>query len=133
MPPIDSVAVMTQGNSEDFVTPVGGNFTDNRVHRVGSDFAVLLRNMSTSGGDTVLVGRTNGAAPGNSIASPEDFHGEGLGVVRIMNEFHSTMNFKGRGFGEGTDYEFCIAPRVQYTLTSDHALPDRGTSASDSV
>ena len=138
LPPIDSVITSVTG-AETFTAPVGGNFVSGLTRRLTTDFAVLLRNMSLQAGDSVRVGRTAGITHTNSVASatPALKMSDGFGYVRYNNQFYSTRDFtvgggpnyphNKNGFGIGTDYEFCIAPRVQYTLTADHVVDPNAT------
>lgn len=127
LPPIDSVMIAVTGDTT-FVKPVGGNFANDTVHTVTGDFAVLARNMSPSSGDTVRIMRTAGVTATASLPQGEEGrrNSDGYGFVRIRqggsSSFQKTTDLNIPGFGLGTDYEFCLAPRVQYTITADHAV-----------
>jgi hypothetical protein len=139
LPPIDSVIVSVTG-AETFSAPIGGNFVSGLTRRLTTDFAVLLRNMSLKAGDTVRVARTAGITYTNGTAwqTPQLTLSDGFGYVRYNKQFYSTRDFtvgggsayphNKNGFGIGTDYEFCIAPRVQYTLTADHVVDPKATA-----
>ena len=121
LPPIDSLlghALATAQNTvlSAFGQYVGGTF--NTPRKIGGDFAVLVRNVSTDASDTVLLFRTAGYTPTSTGVPNSNKFGEGLGVVRNAGTFHKTTNYSSPGFGAGTDYEFCIAPIVQYTFTT---------------
>ena len=123
---IDSVAVSVAGSKETFTSYFGGKFKtkqgNDTSYLLNGNFAVLLRNMSTSAGDTVRVARTAGKTHTNTSAPQIDKLSDGFGFVRYNGVFRSTTDFTGSGFGVGTDYEFCIAPRVQYTLSANHEV-----------
>jgi hypothetical protein len=137
LPAIDSVGGFVN-NGYDPVTlfcppqKVSGDFATPR--RVRGDFAVLIRNYSSVSGDTVRLFRTSTLVPGTNIltgAGSEYYKtGEGLGVVRKLGAFHLTANYTGdSGFGYGTDYEFCVAPRVTFTLQVSQIRPDKADNA----
>jgi len=96
----------------------GGTFT-NGPRTIKGNFAVLAMCTSTLNGDTVAVMRTSGHTA-TSTTAPSNAHkfGEGLGVIRINGQFLKTTNLvnANANFGVGTDYEFCVAPMVQFTL-----------------
>jgi hypothetical protein len=127
MPPIDSVQTGVPGASVNSPSLVGGNFTSTTTaaaRTMTNTFAVMIRNMSGVAGDYVHFLRTSGATDENKSVHPEDYHGEGYGIVRFNGQFYSTKNFSmASGFGQGTDYEFMVAPRVSYTLQASHKLP----------
>lgn len=86
---------------------------------VTGNFAVLVRNVSLQEGDTVIVLRTRGHHAASTTTNTAIKFGEGLGVVRYNFNFSKTTDFNSDPtgyFGPGTDYEFCVAPRVTYTL-----------------
>jgi hypothetical protein len=127
LPPVDSVM------SKVYVPPsptgfgrymqIGGVFPNNRTHVMPGNFAVLFRNMSTVPGDTVGLMRTAGKTFTNQNASPAEKISEGNGFVRWNQVFYSATNYTAPGFGNGTDYEFSIAPIVTFTLHSEHQIP----------
>ncbi|MBL7900739.1 MAG: T9SS type A sorting domain-containing protein [Bacteroidia bacterium] len=93
-------------------------------HVVPGNFAVLIRNKGNLTGDTVHVFRTSGITPTNAAAGNTNMpRGEGLGVIRWAGLFQKTTNFPHPQFGFGTDYEFCLAPMVTYTLQAGHIAP----------
>lgn len=115
-PLLDSTALLTT----DTYLPQGQIVGGPLLHGpkvVNGSFAVLIRCVSLQEGDTIEVFRTNGHHI-NSTTAPTPGHkfGEGLGVVRYQSQFWPTTNFNHPYFGSGTDYEFCVAPRVTYTL-----------------
>lgn len=128
LPAVDSVnfnvgsAQLSTGHPKGW--PVGGNFTTPR--RLLGNFAVLVRNVETTQGDTIRILRTAAITPTNSSGSNSNKFGEGLGIVRKGGIISKTTNFgtAAFGFGNGTDYEFCVAPRVSYSLVLNHAAPD---------
>ena len=127
LPAIDSVICEVGGPA----TPslLGGNFV-NGPRKLTTDFAVLFRNMSTIAGDTVRLTRTSSKtytawAPSNGPTWAEKYS-DGFGFVRFNAKFYSTTNFTiAPGFGYGTDYEFCVAPRVSYTLVVGEQWPTK--------
>jgi len=94
------------------------------AHVVPGNFAVLIRNKSTVSGDTVHVLRTSCVTPTNAAASNTNLpRSEGLGVIKRNFVFYKTQDFPDPQFGFGTDYEFCLAPMVTYTLIAGHIAP----------
>jgi hypothetical protein len=116
--PVDSV--ITYIGSNEF-TKVGGPLIHGN-YTVTSNFAVLMRNMSTIAGDTILFMRTSGKTFTSTANSSEKFS-DGYGYLRFGGNFFRTTNFTADGFGPGTDYEFCIAPRVEYSIQASQVLP----------
>lgn len=147
LPAIDSVNFSIGGTHPYTITPavgsnppviasygymVGGDFqlAGNPVsHTLTGNYAILARNTSTTQGDTIRIFRTAAITLTNTTGNPFNKFGEGLGVVRQGTVMYRTTNFgtKAMGFGPGTDYEFCVAPRVTYTLISDHLAPQEVT------
>lgn len=136
-PPVDSVTVFvgsanlaSQSNTG---YQVGGTFTVSR--NMPGSFAVLVRNLSTISGDTVRLYRTSAVTPTNwPYYTPTTSHGEGLGLLRYNQVFYKTRNYQHPAFGWGTDYEFCVAPIVTYTLFADQIAPPKVNSdPADSV
>ena len=130
IPAIDSVETTVSkapGASIDAYMVIGGNFKASKSYTLNNDYAVLFRNMSTVKGDTVRLMRTAGmtytAWPNVSWNVK---YSDSYGVARNLGTFVSTknLNLPVYGFTYGTDYEFCVAPRVQYTLTADHLVPN---------
>ena len=116
LPGLDSVTTnATASAASQYGQTVGGTFTAAVV--VTGDFAVLARNISGVSGDVLKLFRTAGHT-GTSTAAPSPVYkfGEGLGVFRMGNQFFKTSNFAHVDFGPGTDYEFCVAPIVQFSL-----------------
>lgn len=128
LPGIDSVTINVN-NAPPTKTLVmfGGNFAAART--VTADFAVLVRNMSTISADTVRIARTNGKTQNNANAPISEKISDGYGFVRFGSKFYSTANFTVSGFGVGTDYEFCVAPRVTFSLQASHIVPAEATEA----
>jgi hypothetical protein len=119
LPAIDSISTSILNNIADqFGNIVGGNFLSAKT--VTSDFAVLVRNASGLQGDVVRIFRTAGhTATSTTAPNPANRFGEGLGVVRNGGIFYKTTNYAHPDFGVGTDYEFCVAPIVEFTLNVD--------------
>jgi hypothetical protein len=137
LPPIDSVMLSISG-PQTFVGAVGKDFPNGRTHVLTGDFAVLARNMSLSSGDTLRIMRTAGKTFTFDFVGYDEKNSDGFGYLRYQGQFYSATNYTTgggskwpydkNGFGLGTDYEFCIAPRVQYTLTADHAVDPIATN-----
>jgi hypothetical protein len=132
LPPIDSITTDV-GGSPLFYSRYGGNFA--KPVKITKDFAVLFRNMSVTKGDTIQLMRTTSATY-TAWPSPtwNDKYSDSYGFVRNLGTFVSTkdLNLPSYGFINGSDYEFCVAPRVQYTLSANHILPPE-IAASPSV
>jgi len=143
-PPVDSIAGFVDNTCApvtNYCPPVlvAGNFTTGPTanpvlnpRRIKGDFAVMMRNFSTYSGDTVRFFRTSTLTHNNPFVSgpyaPYYQTGENMGVVKKAGQFILTANYTGReGFGIGTDYEFLVAPRVQFTLTVDQKIPQNAT------
>ena len=115
-PPVDSVSSSVLNNiAKEYGQLVGGSL--NATRTMTADFAVVIRCSSGQDGDSVHVFRTAGHTA-TSTTAPSNAHkfGEGLGVVRNQGVWYKTTNYAHPTFGAGTDYEFCVAPVVQYTL-----------------
>lgn len=121
LPPIDSVSSILSNTA---VAIVGGNFAN--PHVMSGPYAILIRNMSTIAGDTVRLLRTT-AKTATAYPGPtwNDKYGEGNGFIRYSGTFNSTTNFTATGFGVGTDYEFCLAPRVKIDLLAAELWPSQ--------
>jgi hypothetical protein len=126
LPPIDSVSVglpIPPPNTTNYIsTPIGGDFPGG-PRRVNGNYAVLFRNMSTRQGDTALVLRTNCFTSTTSGIPQSQKCSDGYGFAKQLNTFNATTNFTALGFGFATDFEFMLAPRVQYTLHAGHTPP----------
>ena len=128
LPAIDSVSQDVFGSTNAY-NVIGGNFAKPR--KIAKDYAVLFRNMSTVKGDTVHLMRTAGmtytAWP--AVAWNKKYS-DSYGYARKLGTFVSTkdLNLPAYNFAVGTDYEFCVAPRVQYTLTANHIQPNEVVS-----
>lgn len=128
LPAIDSVSQDVTG-SNIYYQVIGGNFK--KPIKMTKDYAVLFRNMSTVKGDTVHLMRTAGmtyTAWPNVDAKLK--YSDSYGYARKLGTFVSTkdLSLPVYGFNVGTDYEFCVAPRVQYTLTANHIQPNEVVS-----
>ncbi len=117
MPPLDSISGKVQATTPlNYGQYFGGTFTNTPIN-VKGDFAVLARCVAGQDGDTVKIFRTAGhTATSTTAPSPAYKFGEGLGVVRRGGQFVKTTNLNDPQFGTGTDYEFCVAPMVQFSL-----------------
>jgi len=132
LPAIDSVATNVAGGAVNTPSIVGGNFKyllGNQMrdtsHVLTGDFAVLIRNMSTVAGDTVLILCTAGRTETNIPAtSAEKYSDGGYGFTRFGMNFYKTTDFTlASGFGVGTDIEFMVSPRVKYEVQASHEIP----------
>jgi hypothetical protein len=114
LPPIDSVRIDLFGSTPTNVA-VGGQLTQTNV--VTGRYAILFRNLSTKQGDTIMIRRTSGMTF-TSTADPKLKCSDSYGVLRFNTQFYSATNYPAPGFGYGTDFEFCLAPIVQYTVSA---------------
>ncbi|MBL7932888.1 MAG: T9SS type A sorting domain-containing protein [Bacteroidia bacterium] len=140
LPALDSV-IVTLGVAQSYsMNLVGGNFANPRLMK--NDYAVLFRNTSTTSGDSVRLMRTAGLTPTASAATGTNQCSDGgYGYVRFLGQFYSTRNFQFTptfswmpGFGNGTDYEWMVAPRVQYSIQASQQIPSQYVYlATDSV
>jgi len=117
LPAIDSISAAVSATQPiQYGVNAGGTFTAG-PRTVSGDFAVLGRCVSQMNGDTVNFLRTAGhTATSTSAPAPAYKFGEGLGVVRNAGVFYKTTAYNHPAFGPGTDYEFCVAPMVSFTL-----------------
>lgn len=130
LPAIDSVDTYAGNN---YTSPVGGSFTSTVVRTVTTSFAVLVRNLGATTGDTVRFLRTQGLIPTNT-SNPAFGYSDGYGFVAYQGQFYSTRNFTtAPGFGVGTDYEFMVAPRITYTIQSGQQMPTGLVSATNLI
>jgi len=109
LPPLDSVTAVSSSTNNG--AWIGGNFTT--PVNVTGNFAVLFRNATTTAGDTLGLFINNACTPTSTCPTARKY-GEGLGVMRINGNFQTNTNT----FGTGTDYEFIVAPRVQFNYSS---------------
>jgi hypothetical protein len=108
-PPLDSVnAIATTAANG---TWLGGNFS--APITVTGNFAVLIKNVSSTAGDTIGP-FINNAATATSTVPVRQRYGESFGVMRYNGVFYSNTGI----FGAGTDYEFVVAPRVSFNYTA---------------
>lgn len=123
IPAIDSIITTVTGSKVNYGV-IGGNFV--KPHKITKDYAVLFRNMSTFKGDTVKLMRTAGMTYTAWPTPWDKKYSDSYGYARNKGNFMSTtnLNLPEFGFITGSDYEFCVAPRVQYTLTADHIQPN---------
>lgn len=142
-PAIDSIVTGVGSGAVLSPSLLGGNFTHTTSASpiikvptpriITSSFAVLIRNMSTTDGDTVRLLRTAGATLTNSARpTSEKCSDTDYGFVRYQDTFYSTRNFTlAPGFGIGTDYEFIVAPRITYSIQASHLVPQGVIVAAD--
>jgi hypothetical protein len=113
---------------------IGGTFASGKTYKMKSDYAVLIRNVSMTPGDTIKIPMVAGKTFTNSNATAAEKISDGYGYVRWNNStFYSTTNFTAltygagtntiQAFGVGTSYEMCVAPIVTYTLHSEQRIP----------
>lgn len=126
LPALDSVYTVV-GNT--LTVKVGGDFPNGRTRVLTKDYAVLMRNMSQHSGDSIKLVRTSAKTytAWAAVNGPtwRDKYSDGMGVIRYLGKFYSTTNFTLTGFGKGTDYEFLVAPRVQYNLRATQTIPQK--------
>lgn len=134
-PAIDSITLFLGSAQTDTMVTTGfamsGSFgsTLNPVaYNITGNFAVLVRNYSTLSGDTVCVYRTSSLTQTNQAQSNLTNMGEDLGRIRYNGQFFKTRNFAYTGFGLGTDFEFCVAPIVTFSLQASHLAPPQVNS-----
>lgn len=107
LPLIDSLDVVATGTNGAFR---GANFSTPKT--VGGNFAVLFRCISPTPGDSALLYMNNGKATGTTPTAQA--YGEGLAFYRIGNQIYQNTG----AWGTDTDREYCVAPRVQYTVNT---------------
>jgi hypothetical protein len=135
LPPIDSVEVKVTG--DDVLTKIGGDLHSART--MTTDFAILFRNMSTNSGDYARLMRTAGSTQTNVAADPatkcsDTENGKDYGFVRFDTVFYSTRDFTlAPGFGIGTQYEFVVAPRVEYNVQASQITPTFVVTQNDTL
>jgi hypothetical protein len=117
-PPIDSVVTAVTST---VMLPIGGPL-HNGPKKLTQNYAILFRNMSNVSGDTAHLLRTAGMTH-TSNAQPREKNSEGNGIVRYNGTFYTATNYTAFGFGHGTDYEFCVAPRVTYSVHAAQQKP----------
>lgn len=116
-PPVDSVFTGAENTTDlQFGRSARGTFTASAVRIVTGDFAVLAKCVSLVSGDTLKILRTSGHTNTSTAVPLQQRFGEGLGVVRQAGVFYKTTNYNHPQFGNGTDYEFCVAPIVTFSL-----------------
>jgi len=130
LPAIDSVSVFLGSAQTDTLSPTGfamngsfGTTLNPKSYVMPGNFAVLVRNYSSITGDTVCIYNTSSVTHTNPALSNLNNMGEDLGRIRYNGQFLKTRNFVYNGFGFGTDYEFCVAPIVNFTLQASHIAP----------
>lgn len=143
-PPIDSVTTAIGGSGSPppamligkhftYKVPVTGLVRDT-FHTMTSDFAVMVRNVSSGAGDVAHFLRTAAATPtGPAQQSKDRLADGGYGFVKYNGQFYKTTDFTliPKDFGIGTDYEFMVAPRVEYELQAGHQVPAGVVPAGD--
>jgi len=114
LPGIDSVSVVLTGTSVSFV---GANFTLPKI--VTGNFAIVYRNASTNPQDTIRAWMNNAATASSTVATSQKY-GEGLGMIRYkLGSMSAPVNTVMTNlFGANTDYEFLVAPRVTFSLST---------------
>jgi hypothetical protein len=120
LPPVDSVNIALMLPSD--TVPLRQQGTLTQVRRMNGKYAILFRNMSTRSGDTIRLLRTAGMTA-TSTAAPALKMSDGCGVITYSGQVVKATNFAAIGFGPGTDYEFALAPIVQYTLQASQVKP----------
>lgn len=98
---------------------IGCNFSSPQL--ITGDYAIIMKNISSTPGDTIRMFMNN-ARTATSTASAEQKYGEGYGIIGFGTTFgtnwdNTTDVFNGASFG--SDFEFCVAPRVTYSVTAD--------------
>lgn len=105
---------------------VGCNFASTVL--VTGDFAIVMKNVSANPNDTIRLFMNNArtATANISPSAPEQKYGEGYGIFCYGAVFPGTWDnttdvFTLTAPNTGSDFEFCVAPRVTYTYTANHA------------
>ncbi len=111
-PPLDSITT-TISNSTNGIYR-GGTFATPIT--VTGNFAVLFKAAPALAGDTVRLFLNNAASPTstNPAHTSAMRYGEGLGVLRFLGNWQSNTNT----FGSGTDYEFVVAPYINFSYSA---------------
>ena len=84
LPAIDSVSSFVGSNAVTTPTLVGGYFPNGRIHTLSSNYAVLIRNVSSISYDTVNLIRTAALTHTNAFATWADKSSDGYGFVSIL-------------------------------------------------
>lgn len=111
-PPLDSITT-TISNSTNGIYR-GGTFT--APITVTANFAVLFKAAPVLAGDTVRLFLNNAASPTSTNPAHTNAmrYGEGLGVLRFLGNWQTNTNT----FGSGTDYEFVVAPYINFSYSA---------------
>jgi len=87
---------------------------------VNGDFTVLVRCISVFSVDTAKILRTSGHTSTSTAVPLQQRFGEGLFVLRHGGIFYKTANYNHPQFELGTNYEFCLARLVIFTIEVNH-------------
>ncbi len=117
-PPLDSVTAAMTGTAGVFI---GGNFLQPKI--VTGDFAVLIRANYVLG-DTIRPYLNNANTASSTTTLTACKYGEGFGFVRYSGTFTTTTGFFTNlpTVGATSDVEFMVAPRVSYSLVTNHSV-----------
>jgi hypothetical protein len=117
---------------------IGCNFASTVL--VTGDFAIIMKNVSANNLDTIRLFMNNArtATAAISPAGPEQMFGESYGLFGYGATFpglwdNTTDAFNLGAGNTGSDFEFCVAPRVTYTFSADHASTTMTTCNTASV
>ncbi len=109
---------------------VGCNFSSTVL--VTGDFAIICKNVSSNPLDSIRLFINNARTTTANIspAAPEQKYGEGYGLIgygattatfATTNWDVTTDLFTLAPPNDGSDFEFCVAPRVAWAFTANHA------------
>jgi hypothetical protein len=131
MPTGNALASCTTAiNSTTIGNYVGCNFSSTVL--VTGDFAIIIKNVSSNPLDSIRLFMNNARTMTANIspAAPEQKFGESYGLIgygATTNTFattswdNTTDLFTLAPPNTGSDFEFCVAPRVAYAFTANHA------------
>src|SRR5262249_21421707 len=130
-------ALVTGVGNTSTLALLGGNFTKTVTlvaRTMTTDFAVLARNVSGKSGDYIKMFRTPCATATNvNVPFAQKYADEDYGYIMYNRKFYTTKNFDHPAFGIGTNYEFMVAPRVEYYLQASQILPQGVVADTDLV
>lgn len=112
-PPVDSLDVVATGTAGAFR---GANFPTAKT--INGNFAVLFKCIPTVAGDSVKLYMNNAMTPTATTGPANQRYGEGLSLIRFSGNTFPTTNLYGASNPSGTEYEYQVAPRMQYTVNT---------------
>jgi len=118
LPGIDSVSALV-ATTFPSVTVVSGNFAQPKI--VTGNFAIVYRNASTNPQDTIRAWMNNALTAASTSTANHRKYGEGLGMIRFkVGTMSAPVNTVTTGLfiAADTDFEFLVAPRVSFSLST---------------